>query len=104
MPQIKTYLRDIKVVAPQPATFTCDLEPGDPKAKIHWYKEAKEIYPSKKYDMSFEDGTAKLVISPSELNDSATYRLEAENKLARVDTQGKLTVQGQLQVLYLRKK
>ena len=86
-------------MAPQKVTFTCELEPGEPKAKIHWYKDAKEIYAGRKYEMSFVGTTAKLEINPTELSDTATYRVEAENKLARVDSQATLTVQG---VFYLQ--
>lgn len=99
MPSITTRLRDVKVIAPQKATLTCEVEPGEPKAKIHWYKDSKEIYPGRKHEVTYEGTTATLVISPTEFSDTATYRIEAENKLARVESEAKLIVQGEHSIM-----
>ncbi len=41
-----------------------------------------------------QNKTAKLEISGTDLTDTATYRCEADNKVGRVETEGKLTVHG----------
>ena len=54
------------------------------------------MYANKKYTMKYEDTCATLTISPTELTDTATYRCEADNKVARVETDAMLTVMGML--------
>ena len=85
-------MEDETVISPENAVMDCEISPGEPKAVLHWYKEAKEIYKGKKYDMTYENNIAELVVKESEPNDSATYRCEAVNKIGRAETEGKLIV------------
>jgi len=87
-------LKDMKVTAQSTATLPCEIEPGEPKASIKWYKESREIYEGKKYSMSYTGNKAKLEISQSDLGDSAIYRVEADNRHGRVMSEAKLFVQG----------
>ena len=87
-------MKDVKVIAPKVATLTCEISSGEPRAKIRWFKDAKEVYQGRKYNMKFDGTTAKLEISPSELTDSALYRCEADNKVGRCESEANLTVQG----------
>jgi len=87
-------MKDNKVIAPKTVMLSCEVESGEPRATIRWYKDAKEVYQSKKYTMIYDGSIAKLEISPSELSDTAVYRCEADNKVGRVETEAVLTVQG----------
>ena len=92
-PKLLTPLEDMKVTAPKMATLRCDILAGDPAPRIHWYKNNKEIYASRKYSMKYEDSTATLTITDTNMTDNATYTCEADNKVGRVDTQADLLVQ-----------
>ena len=70
----------------------CRVDIGTDEAEIRWFKDAKEIYPSKKYDYFFWDKKASLVIKDTQPNDSARYRCEIINPLGHVDSTGTLTV------------
>ena len=74
--------------------MTCDIAPGDPNAKVIWYKTGKQIKPSKKYDMSYVSNKATLVVKETDLSDAATYTCAADNRIGLVETDGKLTVLG----------
>jgi len=93
-PKIVTPLKDIKVTAQSTATLTCDLDLGEPKADVRWYKESRELYEGKKHSMSYSGNRAKLDINQTELGDSAIYRVEADNRHGRVMSEAKLFVQG----------
>ena len=95
-PKVTAALKDAKVTAPKEVTLKAEISPGEPRAAIHWYKDAKEIYASRKHTMKYTENVAELTIHTTELNDSATYRCEADNKVGRVETQGTLTVMGKL--------
>ena len=45
-------------------------------------------------DFYYQDKTATLDISSTDLTDTAKYRCEADNKVGRADTEAKLTVHG----------
>ena len=91
-PEVVEGLEDSTVVSPENAVLDCEIKPGDPKATLHWYKEAKEIYKNKKYTMTYSDDVAELTIKNPEPSDSGLYRCEAANKIGRVETEAKLLV------------
>ena len=47
---------------------------------------------SAKYEMSYEEEVASLVIHKTEPDDADVYRCEAANPLGRVQTEGSLSV------------
>jgi len=91
-----TPLKDIKVTAQSTATLTCDLDLGEPKANIKWYKESRELYEGKQHSMSYTGNKAKLEINQADLSDAAIYRIEADNRHGRVMSEAKIFVQGEL--------
>ena len=80
------------VTGPEPAVLKCEVDLGDPKADCKWFKESKQIYPNKKYEISVTEETATLTIKDAQPNDSARYKFEAGNKLGFVETEAQLTV------------
>ncbi len=91
-PKVISSMKDVKVTVPNKATMKAEISPGEPRATIRWFKDAKEVYASRKYEMSYSGDTAKLDINPTELLDASVYRCEADNKVARVETEAKLIV------------
>lgn len=94
-PKIVKPLQDVKVVALTTATLSCEIDIGQPKSAITWYKDSRELYQGKKYNMTLSNGVAKLEIYQADLSDSSIYRVEANNKLGRVASEAKLLVQGE---------
>ena len=56
------------------------------------FKDAREVYQSKKYDMFFWDNKASLVIKETDVQDTGRYRCEVSNPLGRIESTGNLTV------------
>ena len=87
-----TPLKDLTVIAPEPAVFTAKLSPGDPRANITWYKGSREVYSDNRVTISFEGDTAKLEIKQSQPNDEDEYKMVASNKVSEFTTKATLTV------------
>ncbi len=83
------------VITPDDAILECDIAPGDPRATLTWYRDNKEIRPGKKYEMSFDDGLASLVVHDTTYKDGGMYRCEAANKLGHVETECTLVVESE---------
>ena len=62
------------------------------RADVCRFKDSKELYRGRKYEMLFWNNKASLVIKDTEPSDSAKYRCEISNALGRVQSSGKLTV------------
>ena len=60
------------------------------------YKGKKEVKKSPKYEMSYEDEVAALVIHKTEPDDSGVYCIQAENPLGQVKSEGNLAVHSKL--------
>jgi len=86
-------LADKSAKAQKETTLECKIAGGEPTASIHWFKDNKELYEGKKYHLTYAKDVATLRIADSAVNDSGTYRCEAANKLGRVHTECKLTVE-----------
>ena len=89
-------LSDKSTKAQTETTLQCKISAGEPPASIHWYKDNKELYDGKRYRLTFDKDVAAIRFADSTVNDSGTYRCEAANKLGRVDTECKLTVECKL--------
>jgi len=60
------------------------------------FKGSKEVKKGGKYEMSYEDEVASLVIHKTEPDDAATYSVQAVNPMGSVKTQGDLVVHSKL--------
>ena len=83
----------MEIIAPEEAHLECDIDIGDPPAKLVWYKDNKEIRPGGKYTIEYGDEIATLVIRDTTTSDAGSYRCEAANKLGRVETECSMVVQ-----------
>ena len=87
----------MEIIAPEEAHLECDIDIGDPPAKLVWYKDNKEIRPGGKYTIEYGDEIATLVIRDTTTSDAGSYRCEAANKLGRVETECTMVVQSKWQ-------
>ena len=91
-PEVLVELSDTVVVSPESLSLECKINPGEPTAALHWYKETKELKKSNKCDMTYAEEVATLVLKETENKDSGMYRCEAVNKLGHVSTQCRVNV------------
>ena len=80
------------MIAPKDVNFECEISLGDPPAKLHWYKDSRELYDGKKYAISYRKDSAVMVVHNTDSLDDGVYTCEAANKLGRVVTEAKLEV------------
>lgn len=92
-PKVIEPLKDKTLEAGKETTLKCKIADGEPSAAIHWYKDNKEIYAGKRFQLSYVDDAATLQFSDTSVSDSGVYRCEAVNKLGRVETECKVIVQ-----------
>ncbi len=85
----------MEIIAPEEAHLECDIDLGDPEAKLIWYKDNKEVRPSAKHTLDYMDEVAALMIRETSTADAGTYRCEAANRLGRVETECRMVVQGE---------
>lgn len=56
------------------------------------FRGTKEVKKSPKYEMSYEDEIASLVIHKTEPDDAGTYSVQAANPMGQVKSEGSLNV------------
>ncbi|XP_037393831.1 palladin isoform X5 [Pygocentrus nattereri] len=87
-------LKHYKVFEGMPVTFSCKVI-GDPKPKVYWFKDGKQISKrSEHYRISRDpDGTCSLHTAASSLDDDGNYTIMAGNPAGRVSCTGRMMVQ-----------
>ncbi|XP_054432045.1 palladin isoform X2 [Pteronotus mesoamericanus] len=93
-PFFEMKLKHYKIFEGMPVTFTCKVT-GNPKPKIYWFKDGKQISPKNDH-YSFQrdpDGTCSLHTTASTLDDDGNYTIMAANPQGRVSCTGRLMVQ-----------
>ncbi|KAI4541945.1 hypothetical protein MG293_007324 [Ovis ammon polii] len=93
-PFFEVKLKHYKIFEGMPATFTCRVA-GDPKPKIYWFKDGKQISPKNDHYSIRSDpsGNCSLHTAASTLEDDGNYTVMAANPQGRVSCTGRLMVQ-----------
>ncbi|XP_021120575.1 palladin isoform X3 [Heterocephalus glaber] len=93
-PYFEMKLKHYKIFEGMPVTFTCRVA-GNPKPKIYWFKDGKQISPkSDHYIIQRDlDGTCSLHTAASTLDDDGNFTIMAANPQGRVSCTGRLMVQ-----------
>ncbi|XP_017814686.2 palladin isoform X7 [Papio anubis] len=93
-PFFEMKLKHYKIFEGMPVTFTCRVA-GNPKPKIYWFKDGKQISPkSDHYTIQRDlDGTCSLYTTASTLDDDGNYTIMAANPQGRISCTGRLMVQ-----------
>ncbi|CAB1332041.1 unnamed protein product [Coregonus sp. 'balchen'] len=94
VPFFHSKLKHYKVFEGMPVTFSCKVI-GDPKPKIYWFKDGKQISKrSEHYRISRDaDGTCNLHTAATSLDDDGNYTIMAGNPEGRVSCTGRMMVQ-----------
>lgn len=74
-------------------TLECTVA-GTPELRIRWYKDGKQLLPSRYYTMSFETNVASFRIEHVSKEDSGTYSFKVENDFGSSTCEAILTVLG----------
>ena len=61
-PELLSDMDDATVIAPEDGVMVCQLNRGDPKADIKWYKGNKQIYAGKKVVMDYKSNQGMLMV------------------------------------------
>uniref|UniRef100_A0A663DY31 Ig-like domain-containing protein n=1 Tax=Aquila chrysaetos chrysaetos TaxID=223781 RepID=A0A663DY31_AQUCH len=85
--------KSLKVTERDPVTLECTVA-GTPELRIRWYKDGKQLLPSRYYTMSFENNVASFRIEPVSKEDSGTYSFKVENDFGSSTCEAVLTVLG----------
>ncbi|XP_041912251.1 palladin isoform X3 [Alosa sapidissima] len=93
-PFFDSKLKHYKVFEGMPVTFSCKVI-GDPKPKIYWFKDGKQISKrSEHYRISRDaDGTCNLHTASASLDDDGNYTIMAGNPAGRISCTGRMMVQ-----------
>ncbi|XP_033621341.1 palladin isoform X2 [Fukomys damarensis] len=93
-PFFEMKLKHYKIFEGMPVTFTCRVV-GNPKPKIYWFKDGKQISPkSDHYTMHRDlDGTCSLHTAASTLDDDGNFTIMAASPQGRASCTGRLMVQ-----------
>ncbi|XP_051232235.1 palladin isoform X3 [Dicentrarchus labrax] len=93
-PTFDQKLKHYKVFEGMPVTFSCKVH-GDPKPKVYWFKDGKQISKrSEHYRISRDaDGTCSLHTAAASLDDDGNYTIMAGNPEGRVSCTGRMMVQ-----------
>ncbi|XP_015259708.1 PREDICTED: palladin isoform X2 [Cyprinodon variegatus] len=93
-PSFDRKLKHCKVFEGMPVTFSCKVL-GDPKPKVYWFKDGKQISKrSEHYRISRDpDGTCSLHTAAASLDDDGNYTILAANPDGRVSCTGRMMVQ-----------
>uniref|UniRef100_A0A8C3KGL9 Ig-like domain-containing protein n=1 Tax=Calidris pygmaea TaxID=425635 RepID=A0A8C3KGL9_9CHAR len=89
--QIIEKAKSLKVTERDPVTLECTVA-GTPELRIRWYKDGKQLLPSRYYTMSFENNVASFRIEPVSKEDSGTYSFKVENDFGSSTCEAVLTV------------
>ncbi|XP_025777495.1 palladin [Puma concolor] len=93
-PFFEMKLKHYKIFEGMSVTFTCRVT-GNPKPKIYWFKDGKQISPKNDhYTIQRDlDGTCSLHTTASTLDDDGNYTIMAANPQGRISCTGRLMVQ-----------
>lgn len=76
-----------------PVTLECTVA-GTPELKMKWFKDGKQLLPSRYYTMSFDSNVASFRIESVMKEDSGTYAFKVENDFGSSTCEAVLTVLG----------
>ncbi|XP_077000555.1 palladin isoform X1 [Tamandua tetradactyla] len=93
-PFFEMKLKHYKIFEGMPVTFSCRVA-GNPKPKIYWFKDGKQISPKSDHYIIQRDlsGTCSLHTPASTLDDDGNYTVMAANPQGRISCTGRLMVQ-----------
>lgn len=92
-PRVIVPLSDVKIVEGQSVLLVCKID-GYPKPKLSFFKNNEQLMASQRYDFDYNigSGIATLNIKASKLIDEGVYKVVAENKVGKCETECRLLI------------
>ncbi|KAK3083179.1 hypothetical protein FSP39_015849 [Pinctada imbricata] len=91
-PKFTKDIVDQTIVEGTDAVFTCDVT-GMPRPEITWYKNYREVFTGRRYEIKVEGHTHTLIIKNVEENDIASIECHARNNFGTASSRANLNVQ-----------
>lgn len=91
--QIIEKAKSVKVTEKDPVTLECTVA-GTPELQVKWFKDGKQLMPSRYYTMSFDNNVARFRLESVMKEDSGTYIFKVENDFGSSSCEAVLTVLG----------
>lgn len=76
--QIIERPKSVNATDGDPVTLDCTVA-GTPELQVKWYKEGRQLMPSRYYTLVFEDNVSSLRIQSVTKEDSGEYTFKVEN-------------------------
>uniref|UniRef100_A0A1I7XHZ6 Immunoglobulin I-set domain protein n=1 Tax=Heterorhabditis bacteriophora TaxID=37862 RepID=A0A1I7XHZ6_HETBA len=91
-PEFSELLKSCTVRMNEQSVLKCKVK-GEPKPKIKWTKDGKEVEMSARIKIEFkDDGTLTLTIENTSQQDAGEYRCTAENEVGSAWTEGPIII------------
>uniref|UniRef100_A0A8C4S423 Ig-like domain-containing protein n=1 Tax=Erpetoichthys calabaricus TaxID=27687 RepID=A0A8C4S423_ERPCA len=78
--EITEKFKAMSVTAGDPISLECTVV-GTPELKVRWFKDNKELFPSRQYKISFVNNVASLKIQSAHKDDMGEYCFEVGNDI-----------------------
>ncbi|XP_039598490.1 titin-like, partial [Polypterus senegalus] len=89
--EITEKFKAMSVTAGDPISLECTVV-GTPELKVRWFKDNKELFPSRQYKISFVNNVASLKIQSAHKDDMGEYSFEVCNDIGSSTCKAYLTV------------
>lgn len=86
-------LKNVTVIEGESVTLECHIS-GYPSPKVTWFREDYQIESSIDFQITFQNGIARLMIREAFAEDSGRFTCSAVNEAGTVSTSCYLAVQG----------
>lgn len=84
----------LKVTLGDPVSLECRVS-GTPEIKVKWTKDGRELLPSRRHKLHFENNLSSFKILSTQLDDGGSYLFEAANSVDSCNCEVTLVVIGQ---------
>lgn len=93
-PSFPKKITSLQQTEGQPVRFECRVAGSSP-IEVSWLKDGEALSEGDEFSMLYDDNTAALQISRSEMRHSGEYSCVATNSVGSASCRAKLTLQGQ---------
>lgn len=91
--QIIEKAKSVKVTERDPVTLECTVS-GTPELQVKWFKDGKQLMPSRFYTMSLDNNVASFRMESVVKEDSGVYTFKVENDYGSHTCEAVVTVLG----------
>lgn len=91
--QIIEKAKSVKVTERDPVTLECTVS-GTPELQVKWFKDGKQLMPSRFYTMSLDNNVASFRMESVVKEDSGVYTFKVENDYGSHSCEAVVTVLG----------